>query len=177
MKKKLIKKKGILFWITGLSGSGKTKLSKRIKKSIIKNYGPTVLFSGDDIRQIFNLKGYSYKERYNTVMKYCLLSKFITSQDVNVIFAVVGLMSGIRKWNKKNIDNYIEIYIKSDIKKIKEKRLKKIYRVKTKQVVGIDIKPEIPTKPDITIVNNFNKNLDELKSELILKLEKILVSK
>ena len=110
-------------------------------------------------------------------MKYCLLSKFITSQDVNVIFAVVGLMSGIRKWNKKNIDNYIEIYIKSDIKKIKEKRLKKIYRIKTKQVVGIDIKPEIPTKPDITIVNNFNKNLDELKNELISKIERILVLK
>ena len=63
-------------------------------------------------------------------MKYCLLSKFITSQNVNVIFAVVGLMSGIRKWNKKNIDNYIEIYIKSDIKKIKEKDLKKFIELK-----------------------------------------------
>ena len=34
MKKKIItnKNKGILFWITGLSGSGKTTISKKIKK-------------------------------------------------------------------------------------------------------------------------------------------------
>ena len=36
MKKKIItnKKKGILFCITGLSGSGKTTISKKIKKKL-----------------------------------------------------------------------------------------------------------------------------------------------
>ena len=52
--KKKIKKKGILFWITGLSGSGKTTISKLIKKDIVTNYGPTILVSGDDLRKIFN---------------------------------------------------------------------------------------------------------------------------
>ena len=81
------KNSGILFWITGLSGSGKTQISKKIYPQIKKNYGPTVLFSGDDIRQIFNLKGYTYNERLETVMKYCKLAKSITSQNINVIFA------------------------------------------------------------------------------------------
>ena len=63
MKKKINKNKGILFWVTGLSGSGKTTISKKIKKDISKNYGPTIVVSGDDLRQIFNLKGYSYSER------------------------------------------------------------------------------------------------------------------
>ena len=53
---KLNKKKGIVFWITGLSGSGKTRIGHKIKNDIIKKYGPTILFSGDDIRNIFNLK-------------------------------------------------------------------------------------------------------------------------
>ena len=53
---KLNKKKGIVFWITGLSGCGKTKIGHKIKNDIIKKYGPTILFSGDDIRNIFNLK-------------------------------------------------------------------------------------------------------------------------
>ena len=42
------KNKGIVFWITGLSGSGKTRIGKKIKKNIIENYGPTILFSGDN---------------------------------------------------------------------------------------------------------------------------------
>ena len=50
---KLKRNKGIVFWITGLSGSGKTTIGKKIKAGIIKNYGPTILFSGDDIRKIF----------------------------------------------------------------------------------------------------------------------------
>ena len=47
------KNKGILFWITGISGSGKTDLAKKICKEITKSYGPTLVISGDDIRKIF----------------------------------------------------------------------------------------------------------------------------
>ena len=91
--------KGILFWITGLSGSGKTQISKKIYKQIKKNYGPTILFSGDDIRKIFDLKGYSYKDRLEIVMKYCKLAKSVTTQNINIIFAVVGMIHSVRAWN------------------------------------------------------------------------------
>ena len=124
------------------SGSGKTQLAKKIYPSI-KKYGPTVLFSGDDIRKIFNLKGYTYKERHDTAMKYCKLAKFITNQNVNVIFAVIGMMDKIRHWNRKNIKNYVEIYIKSDLKLVMSKKKKK-YTRKKKNVVGLDIKAEHP---------------------------------
>ena len=40
MKKKIItnKNKGILFWITGLSGSGKTTISKKISEANVDKY-------------------------------------------------------------------------------------------------------------------------------------------
>ena len=53
---KLKKNKGILFWITGLSGSGKTAIAEKIKSNILNKYGPTVIVSGDDLRKMFNLK-------------------------------------------------------------------------------------------------------------------------
>ena len=53
---KFSKDKGILFWVTGLSGSGKTTLAKKIFFYIKKTYGPTIVLSGDDIRNIFDLK-------------------------------------------------------------------------------------------------------------------------
>ena len=163
--------KGILFWVTGFSGSGKTKVSKKIYPKLKKMYGPTVLFSGDDIRRIFKLRGYSPKDRFETVMKYCKLAKFVTSQNVNVVFAVIGMMDKIRAWNRKNITNYVEIYIKSDLKKIINKKKKKIYHKNKKHIVGFDIKPEFPKRPDIILINDFKKDINAISKELILKIK------
>ena len=65
------KNKGILFWITGLSGSGKTTIAKKIKKDIIQLYGPTLLVSGDNLRKIFNFNKYTYNERLSLSKKFC----------------------------------------------------------------------------------------------------------
>ena len=50
------RKQAFLFWITGLSGSGKTIIGKKIFRFIYKKFGPTIIVSGDDLRNIFNLK-------------------------------------------------------------------------------------------------------------------------
>ena len=173
-KNKLKKNKGILFWITGLSGSGKTRIAKKIVSEITKSYGKTIVLSGDDIRNIFKLKGYSYKDRLDTVFKYCKLAKKITSQNVNVIFAVIGMMEKLRNWNKKKQSNYVEIFIKSDLKKIIKANKKKLYHKKVSKIVGIDIKPEFPKKPHIKIINNFDKNIDHLSKEVVKKIKNLL---
>ena len=172
------KNKGILFWITGISGSGKTDLAKKICKEITKSYGPTLVISGDDIRKIFKLNKYEKKDRLLILESYCQLAKFITDQKINIIFAVVGMIEKTRRWNRRNIDNYVEIYLKSDLKKIVNFNKKKIYHKKNVgKIVGIDIKAEIPKKPDITINNKFDKNLDYLKLELLNKISKTLNKK
>lgn len=169
------KNKGILFWITGISGSGKTALAKKIKKKISKKYGPTLLISGDDIRKIFELKNYDKKGRLLILKKYCKLAKFITNQNINLIFAVVGMVDEVRSWNKKNIDNYVEIFIKSNLKNIINFKKKKIYHEKNVgKIVGIHIKPELPKKPDIIIKNDFNKSLDYLSKELFQKISQLI---
>ena len=170
-----MKKKGILFWITGLSGSGKTTLGKNIHKDIIKLYGPTVMVSGDDLRKIFKLSGYSKNERLKITKKYCNFVKYITDQNINIIFAVVGLFEEPRKWNRKNISNYVEIYVKSNIKNIIKLGRKKIYRKRNiKNVVGIDLKPEFPKKPNIIITNSFKLSKEKMSKIIIKKIKKIL---
>ena len=63
MNKKIIrnKNKGIFFWITGLSGSGKTTISKKIKKKIAYLYGPTIELSAEDLRKILKFNKYTQK--------------------------------------------------------------------------------------------------------------------
>ena len=172
------KNKGILFWITGLAGSGKTTLGKKIKKDISKIYGPTIMISGDDIRKIFALKGYEYDERVTILKKYSLFAKYITEQKINIILAVVGMVETQRKWNRTNIENYIEIYIKSNIQDIKKLNKKKIYNKKNSgKLIGVNIKPQYPKKPDITIINSFKNTTDQMAKNLITHINILLNEK
>jgi len=164
------KKYGICFYIIGLSGSGKSTIGKLIKKDIEKKYGKTILIHGDEIRGIYNLKGYDKDYRLNLGKSNSDLCKLVTKQGINIIFTTVGLIHKLQKYNRINIKNYKEIYIKAEIKTLLKKKKKIFYKRKTKLVWGVDLKPEFPKKPDIIINNNFKKNVKSLSQELIKKL-------
>ena len=170
MKKKFIKGKGILFWITGLSGSGKTSIGKNTFSFVKKYFGPTIFISGDDLRNIFDLKQYDYASRIKYLNYYTNFCKKITDQNINVIMCVVGLSDDIRKKNRIKFKNYVEIFINSKLDLIKKQKKKKTYQQK-KFVWGVDLKPEFPKNPDIVIKNNFSKNISSLSSQLIKKLK------
>jgi len=164
------KNKGILFWITGLSGSGKTTIAEKIKKNISNKFGPTLTISGDDLRDIFNYKKFSRKDRLVYALSYGKFCKYITDKNINVIFSTVSLFNKVRKWNRLNINNYIEIYIKSDIKEVIKKKQKFFYKGNYKNIVGKNLKAEFPKSPDIIIKNNFTKSLSKLSKDLLDKL-------
>ena len=170
--KKNNKSKGIVFWITGLPGSGKTLLANLIQKEINSIYGKSIVVSGDDLRKIFDLKGYTSSERKKYLISYNKFCRFVTDQKINIIFAVVGLYDFIRKKNKKNLKNYVEIFIDSDINKIIEFKKKDIYK-KKKNLMGVHIAAQFPKKPDIIIKNDFNRSPDDLAKELLSKIKNL----
>ena len=174
--RKINRNKGIVFWITGLAGSGKTTIAKSLRNKIVKKYGPTLVVSGDDLRNIFKLKGFSKESRLLIGMKYSNFVKKISDQKINIIIAVVAMNNSIRKWNKKNIKNYFEIFIKTNFKILKRKNKKKLYKSKS-NVVGVDIKPEYPRNPDLTIKNNFKLPIGKLAEKIFIQIEKNLSEK
>jgi len=170
------KAKGKLFWITGLSGSGKTSIAEKIKYEISRNYGPTLTISGDDLRKLFNYKKFSKNARLNYALSYSNFCKYVTDQNINVIISTVSLFHKVRKWNRSNIQNYLEIYIKADIKKIIKLKKKKIYLKKGKvgPIMGINIKPEFPKNPHIKIQNNFNQSISKISDNIFKQILKKL---
>ncbi len=76
--KKFSLNRGIVFWITGLSGAGKTSLANGIKKEIRKKFGPTLVINGDDLRKIFKLNKYDKSSRLKYTEQYSQFLKFIT---------------------------------------------------------------------------------------------------
>jgi len=161
---------GIVFWITGLPGSGKTNIAKNILKRIEKDYGPTLHLSGDEVRKMLRVTGYTKQERFKIGLKYHKICRKISELGVNVLFDVVCLIEKIRKENRKYLENYLEIFIKADGKILIEKKKKYFYKIKTKNVWGIDIKPEFPKKPEILINNNFKKTISQLSNALFKKI-------
>ena len=81
------------------------------------------------------------------------------------------MMNEIRKKNKKLFKNYVEIFIKPNIKKLKKKDKKKLYSKKN-NVVGKDIKPELPKNPNIIVNNNFTTSVEEMTERLLKKIIK-----
>ena len=164
---------GILFWVTGLSGSGKSTIAKNIFYKITKIYGPTLLIHGDNLRNIFKLNGYSLNERLMIGKMYIDLINLIIKQKINLIFTVNGLFHSLRNINKKKFKNYIEIYIKADLKKIFKKNKKRnIYS--QKNVWGVDLNPEFPKNPHIIVKNNFKDNLNFLSQKILKDVNKII---
>ena len=166
-------KSGKIFWITGLSGSGKSTIGEHLKGKLEKEYGKTIIIHGDDIREIFKFKSYTKNKRLELGKSYSNLCKLVAKQKVNVVFSTVGLFKELFLYNRKNLQNYIEIYIKTDIQKLKKNKSKSFYKVKTSNVWGFDLKPEYPKKPDILIENNFDKTTAKLAQTIFEKIKKL----
>tara|TARA_Y100000589_G_C27185161_1_gene642337 strand:- start:188 stop:853 length:666 start_codon:yes stop_codon:yes gene_type:complete len=177
-KSKLLKdtKKGTLYWITGLAGAGKTSIGKILYKHIKKKFKNTIFLDGDVLRAVLGYEYINYDKtsRKNVAMKYSRLSKLFTDQGINVIFATISMFDSVRAWNRKNIDNYVEIYLKVPIDKLISRDKKQLFsnaiKKEKQNVVGIDIKIEEPKSPDIILENNEQVNIDNLSADLINKL-------
>ncbi len=161
------RKKGILFWITGLSGSGKSTIASLIKNKIEKRYGPTIIMSGDDLRYITNFLKYEKKDRLEFSKTKLKFYKFITDQKINLIFSTISLFESVRKENRKKISNYVEIFIRADVDTIIENKKKKLYKKKGEKIWGVNIKAEFPKKPFIQVENDFNKPLKIVADSLV----------
>ena len=157
---------GNVFWITGLSGSGKSSIGEKLKKLIQSKFGNTIIIHGDDIRSIYKFNFYTKKKRLILGKSNSDLCNLLSKQGVNIIFTTVGLFHELFNYNRKNIKNYTEIFIKTDITKLVKIGSKSFYNMKTKNVWGLDLKPEYPKNPDIVIENDFILSIEKLTKNL-----------
>ena len=157
----------MVIWILGLSGSGKTSLAIKIIKKSKKN--KFLHIDGDSIRNIYEKKlGHTMRDRQINASRISKLVKYISDQKVNVIVSVLSNFPKWLKWNRKNIKNYFEVYLKTDLDILKSRR-SKLYSKKTKNVIGVDLKFNEPIRPNIIIKNSNNKNDIETNAIKILK--------
>lgn len=63
-----------VYWITGLSGAGKTTIGKLLYQKLKQNFPNTVFLDGDVMREVFGADlGYTESERRKCAMRYARL--------------------------------------------------------------------------------------------------------
>lgn len=163
------------YWVTGLSGSGKTTISGLLKNKLNSEGIPTIQLDGDILRKVFNSKVYSYEERKDLGFQYSILCQLLINQGISVVIGVIGLFHDLHSWNRKNIPNYVEIFLDTPLDELKRRDTKKIYKDfddgKMKNVVGVDIQVEFPIFPDIKVTWDETKNIESTFKEILSKLK------
>jgi len=152
------RKDGVLVWITGLPGSGKTTLSREVYE-LIKHVVPSIRMDGDVFREIMgNDLGYNMADRKVNAFRLAKMNKYLVEHGLVVVCATVSLFNEIHKWNRDNITNVIEVYINVPEEILHSRDQKNMYSQakagENNHVYGINQPYEVPEKPEIVINND-----------------------
>ncbi len=160
-----------VYWITGLSGAGKTTIGKLFYEKLRERYPNTVFLDGDMMRKVFGDDlGYSEEDRRKCAMRYSRLCAMLQEQGLNVICCTISMFDSVREWNRENIHGYKEIYIKVSMNTLQKRDQKGLYSGTTKEeqkeVAGIHMDIEEPKHPDLVLENDGGKMPEEQAERL-----------
>jgi len=168
-----------VFWITGLSGAGKTTFALKLASKLRSMGRLVVLLDGDELREIFKRNGESHA-RYKRADRVCLafqyakLCKMLSKQGVTVVIATISLFAEVHKWNRANILGYFEVYLRVPIEELKRRDPKGIYRSyfagELSNVAGLDLDIDEPESADLVLDFEKGREVHDLLNELLTKL-------
>ena len=163
------------YWITGLSATGKTTLSKLLVENFRSSGKFVVHLDGDELRQVLSDEVYTREERIALGMRYSRLCRLLTSQGVDVVISTIGLFKELHVWNRKNIQNYVEVFIDTPLDELKKRDPKDIYKRfasgEIKNVAGLDLKVDFPVNPDVCLKWSSSKTIDSMFQELLYNIK------
>ena len=169
------------YWITGLSAAGKTTLSSLLVTHLRESGETVVHLDGDILRRVFSFDAYAREARIINGMRYSKLCKLLSSQGVIVVIAVIGLFKELHEWNRKNIPNYVEIFLDTPLDELKKRDPKGLYKKyaagEIQNMAGLDLKVDFPESPDVHLQWSNKKTIDDLFQELLNNIKQIVKEK
>ncbi|MCI6217224.1 MAG: adenylyl-sulfate kinase [Helicobacter sp.] len=163
--------KGLVIWLTGLSGSGKSTIGKALYQSLHKQIPNIVYIDGDLLREILGATSYDREGRIDVALKRAKIANFLSNQGIVCVVSTVSMFNEVYAYNRSHIQNYFEIYIECPMQELIARDQKGLYTQALKgeieNVVGVDLDFDKPT-PHLCINNHLCNDLDS-KVQQILK--------
>jgi adenylylsulfate kinase len=153
------KQKGVALWFTGLPCSGKSAIADRLAV-ILKDKGYYVeRLDGDIVRQDLTRDlGFSKADRDENIRRVTFVTKLLARNGVFVLTSFISPYREMRDHARKQVENFMEIYIKTSLETCIKRDVKGMYKKamagEIKEFTGVSDPYEEPLKPELVIVTD-----------------------
>jgi adenylylsulfate kinase-like enzyme len=167
---------GRVVWITGLSGAGKSTLAETTAQLLRAQGKRVICLDGDDLRDVFGAveaspEHHGRQARLTLALQYARLCRVLALQNLTVIIATISLFREVHRWNRQNLPNYFEVYLKVPLDELRRRDPKGIYRRfdagLLTDVAGLDLPVDEPSASDLTVEFVPGQQVQDLAATLI----------
>ena len=143
-KERLLQQKGVVIWLYGLSGSGKSTIANIAERRLHEAGRFTSILDGDNLRAGLNSNlGFSDEDRAENIRRNSEVAKLFASQGVITFVSVITPRRELRALARKTMgEDFIEVFVKADYASCAKRDPKGLYAKaqagKIKQFTGKD---------------------------------------
>lgn len=157
-KEQLLHQRGIMIWMTGLSGSGKSTVAIGVERELHKRGILCRILDGDNIRAGINSNlGFSAEDRRENIRRIAEIGKLFVDTGIVTIACFVSPTLELRQMAREIIGekDFREVYIATPLEECERRDVKGLYararRGEVKDFTGISAPFEAPTAPDLNL--------------------------
>ncbi|YCM42416.1 adenylyl-sulfate kinase [Verrucomicrobiaceae bacterium 227] len=165
-KEELLGQKGIVLWMYGLSGSGKSTIAAAVERKLHEQGRFVVILDGDNFRNGLNSDlGFSDEDRKENVRRVSEVAKMFASQGIIVLVSVITPKQALRDQAREIVGPaFREIFIQASYETCAQRDPKGLYAKvaagEIKQFTGKDSGFEEPESPDL-VVETENESVED----------------
>lgn len=168
---------GFTLWFTGLSGAGKTTVSKIVAEELRARGLKVEVLDGDVVRE--NLSkglGFSKADRDTNIRRIGWVCEVLTRNGVVAIGAAISPYREIRDEIRSKVGSFVEVYAACPLEVLAERDVKGLYKKaiagEIKNFTGVDDPYEPPHNPEVTIYSD-RETVAESVAKVLRKLEEL----
>jgi adenylyl-sulfate kinase len=145
---------GMVLWLTGLSGAGKTTIARALEQRLGELGVERELLDGDAIRHALP-SGFSPAERDQHVRRVGFLASRLEAHGVTVICALISPYADARAWVRAQCRTFVEIHVSTALTECERRDPKGLYAAARRGAIagftGIDAPYEVPRAAEVQI--------------------------
>lgn len=148
--------RGLVIWLTGLSGAGKTTIAHALSERLQTAGYKVEILDGDVVRQHFSKGlGFSKEDRIENIRRVAYVAHLLARNGIVVIVALISPYREGRNYARHLISNFVEVYVKCPLNVLIERDVKGLYakalRGEIPNFTGISDPYEPPENPEVIV--------------------------